>query len=73
MEISSPRTSGYGSSASVTSSDLAPSSPTSAPDRVSISTADEYNVFIDPSFYFVTLKKQTQITKCSTYVIILQK
>lgn len=66
-DINSPRTSGYGSSASVTSYDVTPSSPTSLTDRVSITTVDEYNLFIDPSFYFVTLRKQKQITKCSSF------
>ena len=66
-DINSPRTSGYGSSASVTSYGVTSSSPTPLTDRVSITTVDEYNLFIDPSFYFVTLRKQKQITRCSKY------
>lgn len=66
-DINSPRTSGYGSSASVTSYGVTSSSPTPLTDRVSITTVDEYNLFIDPSFYFVTLRKQKQITRCSSF------
>ncbi|KAL3848322.1 hypothetical protein ACJMK2_019190 [Sinanodonta woodiana] len=60
-------TSGYCSSESTSTHSGKTESSRRDLDLVSLATPDGYNVYLDPTHYFLTLKRQRQRTCCSTF------